>query len=68
MKDIITVQEVRGYIDENGTPWLNAEDVARGLGFVDYQEKISATSGRKTYEVIRWARVLGDLVKNMTAR
>lgn len=44
---IITIQNVRGYIDTQGTAWLNAEDVARGLGFVDYQEKDSATSGRK---------------------
>ena len=55
--DIITVQNVRGYIDATGTAHLSAEDVARGLGFVDYQEKDSATSGRKTYEVIRWARI-----------
>jgi len=55
--EIMTVQNVRGYLDEHDTAWLNAEDVARGLGFVDYQEKDSATSGRKTYEVIRWARV-----------
>ena len=59
--EIITVQNVRGYIDPQGTAHLNAEDVARGLGFVDYQEKDSATSGRKTYEVIRWARINGYL-------
>lgn len=59
--EIITVQNVRGYIDATGTAHLNAEDVARGLGFVDYQEKDSATSGRKTYEVIRWARINGYL-------
>ena len=59
--EIITVQNVRGYIDSQDTAHLNAEDVARGLGFVDYQEKDSATSGRKTYEVIRWARVNGYL-------
>ena len=59
--EIITVQNVRGYIDSQGTAHLNAEDVARGLGFVDYQEKDSATSGRKTYEVIRWARINGYL-------
>lgn len=53
--------KVRGYLDENNTAWFNAEDIARGLGFVDYQEKLSATSGRKTYEVIRWARVNGYL-------
>lgn len=57
LKELITVQNVRGYIDEQGTAQLNVEDVARGLGFVDYQEKDSATSGRKTYEVVRWERV-----------
>ena len=25
--------KVSGYLDENGTAWLDAEDVARGLGF-----------------------------------
>ena len=58
---VLTIQGVRGFLDAAGTAWLNSEDVARGLGFVDYQEKSSATSGRKTYEVIRWARVNGYL-------
>ena len=58
---ITTVEGVRGYVDANGTIQLNVEDVARGLGFVDRQEKLSATSGRKTYEVIRWARINGYL-------
>lgn len=57
MNEIMTVENVRGYLDEQGTAHLNLEDCARGLGFVDYQEKVSATGGRKTYEVIRWARV-----------
>lgn len=61
--EVMTVSNVRGFIDGNGTVWLNAEDVTRGLGFVDYQEKISATCGRKTYEVIRWARVNGYLTE-----
>ena len=54
---ITTVENVRCYVDEQNTAWLNAEDVARGLGWVDYQEKVSATGCRKTYEVIRWATV-----------
>lgn len=62
-KAIITVSNVHGYIDENGTAWLNAEDVARGLGFVDiHQKKDFATSGEK-YESIRWARVNGYLAE-----
>ena len=70
-----TFGNVRCYIDKNGTAFFNAEDVARGLGFVDFQKKdfatsgeknpnglpndnaSSATGGRKTYEVIRWARI-----------
>lgn len=43
--------------DEYRNIEINLEDAARGLGFVDVQEKLSATTGRKAYEVIRWARV-----------
>ena len=51
------IQNVRCYLDEKGTAWLNVEDVARGLGFVDvHQKKDFATSGEK-YETVRWARV-----------
>ena len=53
---IITVGNVRGYIDENGTAWLNAEDVARGLGFVEVKQDRVSSSGDK-YEAVRWARV-----------
>ena len=49
MANVITVSNVRGYIDENGTAWLNADDVARGLGFTQI-----AASGN---EVVRWERV-----------
>ena len=51
--EIITIKNVRGYIDEKGTAWLNLEDVARGLGFTTV-----ATSGN---EIVRWARVKGYL-------
>ena len=61
---IITVGNVRGYIDENGTAWLNAEDVVRGLGFTKTEEKLSTATGRKeVYESIRWARV-NDYLKD----
>ena len=46
---IMTIQNVRGYIDTFGTIHLNAEDVARGLGFT-----FVAKSGN---EVVRWNRV-----------
>lgn len=53
MQNLVTIQNVRGYINETGTAYLNLEDVARGLGFVTV-----ATSGN---EVIRWKSVEGYL-------
>lgn len=47
--EIITIKNVRGYIDEKGTAWLNLEDIARGLGITD-----KAKSGNI---VVRWARL-----------
>jgi prophage antirepressor-like protein len=47
--DIITIEGVRGYIDENGTAQLNLEDCAIGLGFTEI-----AASGNKC---IRWRTV-----------
>jgi phage antirepressor YoqD-like protein len=47
--NLITASGVKGYTDENGTAWLNLEDVARGLGFTTV-----ANSGN---ECVRWARV-----------
>lgn len=47
--EIITIKNVRGYIDEKGIAWLNLEDVARGLGITD-----KAKSGNT---VVRWARL-----------
>ena len=52
MNDIITISGVRGYIDENGVAQLNAEDVARGGGFVE-------SKGDKQY--VMWRRVNGYL-------
>ena len=56
MNELITIQNVRGYLDENGTAHLNLEDVAHGLGFVSIQ-----TKNDKTYEVLRKARIRGYL-------
>lgn len=39
MNEIVTINNVRGYIDEKGTAWLNLEDVARGLGFIKREVK-----------------------------
>ena len=52
MNDIVTVQNVRCYIDGNNVAWLNAEDVARGLGWTQTQ-----TEGEKTYTSVMWWRV-----------
>ena len=46
------INDVRAYIDENGTAWINAEDAARGLGFVKTEIKDG-----KEYITIRWARI-----------
>ena len=47
--EIITIKNVRGYIDEKGTAWLNLEDVARGLGITE-----KSKSGNT---VVMWRRV-----------
>lgn len=39
MNNLITVNNVRGYIDENNVAWLNLEDVAYGLGFTKKENK-----------------------------
>lgn len=48
MNDLIEIQSVKGYVDAEGTVWLNLEDVARGLGFVDRTKK---------GEYVKWERV-----------
>ena len=50
--NLITVSNVRGYIDKNGTAQLNLEDVARGLGFTQTQ-----TKGDRQYTSIRWVTI-----------
>ena len=50
--NIIAIQNVRGYLDANNTAWLNAADVANGLGFTKSEVKDG-----KTYKTIRWARM-----------
>lgn len=49
MNEIITIDNVRAYIDENGTAQLNLLDCAKGLGFTE-----KAASGNET---IRWRTV-----------
>lgn len=52
MNELITVSNVRGYIDENGVAQLNLEDVSRGLGF---------TQTKNGTEYVRWETVNGYL-------
>ena len=49
---VIEVEGVRGYVDKNNVAWLNAEDVARGLGFVETKNGI---------EYVRWRTINGYL-------
>ena len=49
---VIEVEGVRGYVDKNNVAWLNAEDVARGLGFVHKETKNGVE-----YSTVRWATV-----------
>lgn len=53
MNELITIHNVRGFIDNSGIAQLNLEDVSRGLGFTRIAE-----SGN---EVVRWERVDGYL-------
>lgn len=54
--EVMVIGNVRGYVDENGVVQLNAEDVARGWGFVQRQTKKG-----KVYESIRWVTLNGYL-------
>lgn len=61
---VIEVEGVHGYLDEDGTAWLNVEDVARGLGFVDYRSRENreafatcCESSPKTPIFIRWGTI-----------
>lgn len=40
MNEILNINNVHGYLDKStGTAYLNAEDVARGFGFVKTETK-----------------------------
>lgn len=49
MNNILTIKNVRAYIDENGTAQLNLEDCARGLGFTQIKNSV---------EYVKWERVI----------
>ena len=40
MNEIMTVENVRGYLDEQGTAHLNLEDCARGLGITQVKNGV----------------------------
>ena len=50
--NIITIKNVRAYLDENGTARVSLEDAARGLGF---------TQTKNGTEYVRWETVEGYL-------
>lgn len=50
--DIIAIQNIHGYVDEQGTVHIKAGDVARGLGFVSREFK-----NGKEYVSVRWSVV-----------
>ena len=54
VKNIVEIQNIRGYIDGNGTAHINLEDAARGLGFVQTRWN---THKKKTMTDIRWNRI-----------
>ena len=53
MNELVTIKNVRGYIDEKGTAFLNLEDVAPGLGI----EKVDVKNG------IEYKRINKQLLK-----
>ena len=55
--DKITKKSMDYYVDDDNTIWFNAEEIARGLGFVLKENKVSSTSGRKHYSTVKWQRV-----------
>lgn len=48
MSEVMTISGVRGYLDANGIAHINAEDAARGLGFVQVK------NGK---EYVRWETI-----------
>lgn len=49
MNEILSIKNIHGYLDKStGTAYLNAEDVARGFGFVESKNGI---------EYVRWRTI-----------
>lgn len=62
--EIITIQNVRAYIDAQGTAWLNAEDVARGLGFTEIKNDVEYVKWRRVNEYLREFGFSPDVAKD----
>lgn len=58
--EVMTIQDARCYVDANGTAYLDAEAIARGLVFTMIRKDRVTTSG-DNYEAVRWERVNGYL-------
>ena len=54
MNNILTINNVRGYINKEGIAQLSLEDCARGLGFIE-----KSASGNET---IRWRSIVPHLI------
>ena len=46
--NVITISNIRTYLDNNQTAWLNLEDISKGLGFTQIKNNV---------EYVRWERV-----------
>ena len=54
MKNIVEIKNIRGYVDDSGTAFINLEDAARGLGIT--RSKWNVTTKQAT-SIIRWDRI-----------
>ena len=59
-RQIVVIEGVHGYNGDDGFVYLDAEDVARGLGFVQVHNERVTTSGYN-YSAVRWERINGYL-------
>ena len=57
MNEIVTINNVRGYIDEKGTAWLNLEDVAKGLGIIKREVKNGKKYERINKQALKWGLI-----------
>lgn len=63
MSTLITVSGVRGYIDENGTAWLEMDAIARGLGFTEVKNHVEYVRYRTIYAHLESLGLSQDVAK-----